>query len=242
VYNPDVPNKITSGSYVEERDINTGNIRVFESPKLAAHAIDVSRKTFEDFVDRGMSLGGKVYRTLDPTEYNIWADPEDVPPSEVFVVPALSSTPRTGPVIARNLATGQDTPFVNSKVAARHFKVDMENLLNTFVDKPRQIYGHAIRRATSNRVWVPPNNLRYDSFCVNTGTYVVAMDPVTKEVTDMFENIKSAAEKALAVFGKRVPQSTLGQSVKDGKLRVGRLWRKAEEHEYAMFQDIEAST
>lgn len=131
-----------------------------------------------------------------------------------------------GPVIARNVDSGEQVLFPNRQSAASDAGIMANALKVTYVDKPRQLKGIHYRTA-GHKLWKPSPLLQFDRTVVETAAanYITAAD-ANGNVQEVYES-RNAAAKLLGLSSGQVVQ--LGAAIRERSSFRGRVWREADE-------------
>ena len=220
------------------RATNGTDVRVFESKVAAAKILRCNEpRTLADHVGARKAFLGFVWTDVPVAEYGTWSTCACAPanlPTSVSPEDAGVNGRCNGKIIARDLATGVEVVYDNSTRAGAFNNICKHSLVESFIDKPRQMRGKHFRSFTATRYWHPPVFLKYDatSFVKKTLGYIVSTNEVGC-ITSMYESIKSAAQ----LEGKKV--WSIQQYVNSGKACHGRQWRSASVEEYDTWRKVE---
>jgi hypothetical protein len=258
VFDPDQRNTGVQGyvsAIVVMEDGSDGEKVIYESCQMAARANSEDERRLNGHVRGGETHNGITWRKVEYENAGRWSDEAPMPEEEdgTYVPPKLVSAPaarivasgangRTyGRIIARDLSTGLDVIFANADRVRDRFNVSPNALRETYIDKPRQIYGHHLRSFASGRVWHPPATFVYDKekWERSKQGYIVGVKPSDGTTSVMYESLSAAGDALSVAMGtdaRKISQNIsyrLGKNVEYN----GFFWRKANPEDYETFDE-----
>ena len=227
---------------------------VYDSTQLAARANQQDERRLNGYVRAGLTHNGIAWSKLDHADAGRWSDEPQLPQEldGTYVTPETVAAPSTrivasganarsyGRVIARNLLTGEDVFFKNAEKVSDRFRVSAHAIRETFIDKPRQMFGHHLRSFESGRVWRPPARLVYDpDSCEKSKHGYIVCTTHDGSIVTMYESIKAAGD----ANGGRTAMQNISYRLDSGKVcSKGFLWRRAKPEEFETFEDVARGT
>jgi flagellar basal body rod protein FlgC len=236
VFSPLVRNTGVSGYVVARTNTET---RVFESIHVAAALMQLDERRLANTVRGASTHNGIAWSRLEHADAGRWSDAPPSPSTEAEDDPYVPPTNAAegaqllqasganarcyGKLIARNLASGEETVYDSANRLASVLTISPHALRDTYIDQPRQVQGLHVRSIDATRRWQPPASLVYDPTTYERSKrgYVVCTLP--NGVVEMYES-QGAAKRLLAV--EKVWQ--LEGRIDTGRpCDDGRLWRHA---------------
>ena len=258
VFDPDQRNTGVQG-YVSATVVmengSDGDRVIYESCQMAARANSEDERRLNGHVRGGETHNGITWRKVEYENAGRWSDEPPMPEEEdgTYVPPKLVSAPaariaasgangRTyGRIIARDLSTGIDVIYANADRVRDRFNVSPNALRETYIDKPRQIYGHHLRSFASGRVWHPPATFVYDKekWERSKQGYIVGVNPSDGTTYVMYESLSAAGDALSVAMGTDARKISQNISYKLGKNvdYNGFFWRKANPEDYELFDE-----
>jgi hypothetical protein len=137
-----------------------------------------------------------------------------------------------GSIIARDIATGDETVFRSMEAAKNQYDMSGHTLADTLLDKPRQAFGKHWRSQDATHFWNPPAYFKYNptSFVKKTGGYIMSTDGSGNKT--MYESISEAHE-----VGK-VSLSGIKKSIKEGTAHNGLMWTKVDDADVQFWAQV----
>jgi hypothetical protein len=169
---------------------------------MAARVNQEDERRLNGYVRAGETHNGIAWSKLDYEDAGCWSG-EDI--LGEYVAPRIVSSPTTkivasgangrsyGKIVARNLSTGIDTIFESAEKVRQVYNVSPNALRESYIDKPRQIFGNHFRSFSSSRVWCPPPSLKYNKneWDRSKQGYIVSVRP-DGVVESMYESLTAA--------------------------------------------------
>lgn len=225
----------TSGFILAVADDGTTR-KVFESITAAARIMGLERRKLSDIVTSGRVFAGYAWSELPQHAWGTWVDdPSAATPIPNAAVDSSVNGRCNGRIIARVLATGQDTVYESLNKAAAVHKLSPHTLREQLLDKPRQAFGKCFRSFTATECWAPPENLVYDAttYVTKTSGYVKSINEATGEIR-IYESVRAACN----LMGANTKTWTIQQYMNTGKACHGLKWFSATELDYVIMQPV----
>ena len=249
---------VTPLGYIKAVEIGTGDTTIYESSSEAAKILGISAESIRHVIDIDNAYGGFIWSTLDDVETGTFTmTDDDIPvgyvapvavaslPPPLFaattptanVVSTLASTYKTrghskGSIIARDIATGDETVFRSMEAAKNQYDMSGHTLADTLLDKPRQAFGKHWRSHDATRFWNPPAYFKFNptSFVKKTGGYIMSTDGSGNKT--MYESISEAHEVG------NISLSGIKKSIKEGTAHNGLVWTKVDDADVQFWAQV----
>jgi hypothetical protein len=165
--------------------------------------------------------------------------PRNISSSSTKIVASGANGRCYGRLVARNIKTCIDEIFENAGSVQRRFHISPNALRETYIDKPRQVYGYHFRSFASGRVWVPPKTLIYNSTVWDKSKqgYIVKVCIHTNKVVALYESLKAAGEE-IDLPNARKHSQNISYRLEKKIEYMGYIWRRATLEEYNTFVDL----
>jgi hypothetical protein len=230
-------------AYVKGVD-STGQI-VFENKAVAARLLNFSYDSLDNAVGLTKLVGGRVWSFLTESESSTFVDEVDKssPRATFMRGPDNGANGRThGKIVARDIATGVETPYDSKNDAATMLGLRGEQIAER-LDKPMRALGLVFRRFDATQRWEPPASFKYRTADEkgspikfenrsSPDSYVVSIDEAGN-VTGLYENKVAAAQLT------GISRSSINNLTDTPQTVKGMKWRSAVPEDYMTFVPCE---